>query len=154
MRSQGSSVSVLRDSLPLATGAESDEDKFSCLRSRDRALVSVATVQHLAAGVPCDRALAIPIDLKVERLARSVGPAVLLAGHSQRIARRRIAVPPHGTAVVLGALGKLVIIHPIRVTDGRRGEPEQQTHGEAWYDHHATSERQGTAATASGFYHP
>jgi len=57
-------------------------------------------------------------------------------------------------ALSVGARDKPSIIHPTREADGRRGEPEQQTHGEAWYDHHATSERQGTAATASGFYHP
>ena len=149
------SGSVLRDSLPYSYGAQSDEDKFSCLRSRDRARGSVGTVQHRAAGVPCDRALSTTNDGKVERFARSVDPAVLLAGHGQRIARRRIAVPPHGTAVVLDALGKLAITHPTRITDSRRGEPEQQTHGEAWYDHLTMiTERQGTAATASGFYHP
>ena len=129
--SQGSSGSVLRDSLPYSWGAQSDEDKFSCLRSGDCALSSVDTRELSTVGVPCDRALTIPIDLKVERLARSVGPAVLLAGHGQRIALLWSAVPPHGTAVVLDALGKLGITHPTRVTDGRRGETEQQTHGEA-----------------------
>ena len=149
------SGSVLRDSLPYSYGAQSDEDKFSCLRCGDCALGSVDTRELSTVGVPCDRALSTTIDRKVERLARSVGPAVLLAGHGQRIAWRRIAVPPHGTAVALDALGKLAITHPTRITDSRRGEPEQQTHGEAWYDHLTMiTERQGTAATASGFYHP
>ena len=130
--SQGSSGSVLRDSLPNSWGAESDEDKFSILRCGDRALGSVGSRELSTVGVPCDRALSTTIDRKVERFARSVGPAILLAGHSQRIARRRIAVPPHLTAVVLDALGKLAITHPTRITDSRRGEPEQQTHGEAW----------------------
>ena len=77
---------------------------------------------------PLERA---PGDPAIEISALTVLVAIL-AGHGQRIALLRVAMPPHGSAVVLGALGKLAIIHINRAADGRRGEPEQQPHGEAW----------------------
>ena len=137
----------IRDSRPLACRAETDENEVSRCRRRHCTRWTVGATEHGTASVPRDRALTGTINRQVEGLARGVRPAVGLARNSQRIACCRGAMSPHISAVSAGARGKLSILHPVGIADGRRGEREQHTHHEARYDHHATSGKRATATT-------
>ena len=117
----------------LIAPSSADAEESECPREgrHDRSRLVITTHERDTVGLRVERVLAATRGREGDCLPRAIGPTVSFSAGVQCIALLR-GLPVHVGTISASACGKLTIAAQSREADGRRGEPEQQSHGEAW----------------------